>query len=424
MAKSSGSNIRIMVSVKIGASQQVVRSVGFADQGPEPSITTTITPNEIDGRELADKNQTNQNSNAPDQSGDLSMSRMYGNDITKQVETDSQQDDSEQDELILRRLLASRRSSEGCALKYSANQFLSRRNSGGFASLNQTFDDLLPTVTEGQTMDHEAFCCGSKRTGDDASSGLSSAASSIGNQYLCSIMDRVNSRYLSKDDITSSSFSSSLDKMDSSSSSSAHYRRRSSTVSQCSSVLSETSRAQLNFDLSPDLPIDSTIIQANMLDVYPRSNSQQLMKRPQTPEPYSGADSSDSSVDEIPLAIPMASKARLFTPEIMLMDQVAMGYGGVSGSEDSDEVSRCLNGIISRQSGEEGSMELSGSLGDSSVTSGSSLDYSATLASDNRLILDQNDPMSRLVSSIESMSGQIRTRTMSESPSEIIITKS
>lgn len=395
-----------MVSVKMGAGQQAIRCAGFGDQGPA-SITTNETP---DGQR--DKNQTDQNSNASE-SADMNT---YGNENSKQVETD--QDDS-QDELILRRLLASRRSSEGCALKYSPNQFLSRRNSGGFASLTQTFDELLPTVTEGQTMDHEAFC-GSRRTcsqtGDDGSSGLSSAASSLGNQYLCSIMDRVNSRYLSKDDITSSPFSS-LEKMDSSSS--GHYRRRSSTVSQCSSVLSETSRAQLNFDLSPDLPLDSTIIQANMLDAY-QSDSQHLVKRPQTPEPYS-VDSSDGSVDEIP--IPMASKARLFTPELMLMDQVAMSYGSASGSDDLDEVSRCLNGIISRQSGEEGSVELSGSLGDS-IISGGSLDYSSTPASDNRLIPDHNDPMSRLVSSIESMSGPIRTRTMSESPSENIMTKS
>lgn len=55
--------------------------------------------------------------------------------------------------------------------------------------------------------------------------------------------------------------------------------RRSSSVSQCSSVLSEGTRNQLNFDLSPDLPPDSSLLEANAI------SPSEDFGRPGSPEP-------------------------------------------------------------------------------------------------------------------------------------------
>lgn len=65
-------------------------------------------------------------------------------------------------------------------------------------------------------------------------------------------------------------------------------RRRSSTTSQSSSLLSETSRNQLNFDLSPDLPPDSGILETNALIDLDTNDSRAELKldsRPESPEP-------------------------------------------------------------------------------------------------------------------------------------------
>ncbi len=51
-------------------------------------------------------------------------------------------------------------------------------------------------------------------------------------------------------------------------------------MSQCSSVLSESARNQLNFDLSPDLPPDSSLLEANAI-------SPTDLERPASPEPSS-----------------------------------------------------------------------------------------------------------------------------------------
>lgn len=337
----------------------------------------------------------------------------------KSDETEEQEEDidieGEEHQTILRRLLSTtRRSSEGCVQKYSPTPTsqLIRRNSGAFASLNQNYDVPLPTVTEGQTMDNEEFYI-SKRAASQidcdaaSSSGLSSAASSLSNQNLSLIMERVNSRYLSRDDITTFS---SIERLESPNSignninnnhnNIYNFRRRCSTVSQCSSILSETSRAQLNFDLSPDLPMDSSVVEANMMDSEYGDNSM-LIKRPPSPGPFS-FDGSENSFGSLGCTESHRPKSRLLTPELLLMDQVAMSCSGSLELDDLDPIAHCLNNLIrGRQSGEDANDELSASIGDS-LTSSSVSETNTGHISFDRSPIETVEPLSLVVNSIES----------------------
>lgn len=74
-------------------------------------------------------------------------------------------------------------------------------------------------------------------------------------------------------------------------------RRRSSTISQCSSILSECTRNQLNFDLSPDLAPDSSLFEANLIagGRFSSASPSWPARRPATPEP---AELDEDSVAE------------------------------------------------------------------------------------------------------------------------------
>lgn len=161
------------------------------------------------------------------------------------------------DEEQLKRYLAYKRLSEGCN---RLNTTFTRKN-----SLHMV--DELPPLTEGETMKHMSYHM-SQNIESTASSSSSSSLRSGRHQALKDFAFKRGSQ----DENTSCSSSTSLERSPS--------RRRSSTVSQCSSVLSEGTRNQLNFDLSPDLAPDSSILEANTV-------SPTDLDRPASPEPSS-----------------------------------------------------------------------------------------------------------------------------------------
>lgn len=189
---------------------------------------------------------------------------------------------------------------------------------------------LLPPVTEGKTMENIY----NKQHSITNSIGDSNAADTNPNSNLSSLVVKQQTplrptlrdlrRFSSQEDnnnnngTTNGSCSSttSLDRsttspiaivQSSSSSSSSYYnyKRRNSSISQCSSNLSENTRAQLNFDLSPDLLADSTLNEAN--SVHPMTTTTTTtrtpnedfllddLERPPSPEPSSPSSYVDNS---------------------------------------------------------------------------------------------------------------------------------
>lgn len=161
------------------------------------------------------------------------------------------------DEEQLKRYLAYKRLSEGCN---RLNTTFTRKNSLHIV-------DGLPPLTEGEPMKHMSY----HMSQNIESTASSSSSSSVKSNRQQTIRDIALKRG-SQDENTSCSSSTSLER--------SPGRRRSSTVSQCSSVLSEGTRNQLNFDLSPDLPMDSSILEANAI-------SPTDLDRPASPEPLS-----------------------------------------------------------------------------------------------------------------------------------------
>lgn len=210
------------------------------------------------------------------------------------------------DEEQLKRLLACKRLSEGCNRFVNGSNLICRKN-----SLHMMGESLAP-VTEGEPMRHVAHHM-SQNIESTSSSSVSSGSFRSGSRHLGNAnMIKRNSQ---DDNATSCSSSTSLDGAQRSPS-----RRRSSTVSQCSSVLSEGTRQQLNFDLSQDLPPDSSILEANAISPIDS-------ERPASPEP-SSLDSADGSFDMRPI-----SRMSQFCDEIMMTESPDSTLG------DSNETS-------------------------------------------------------------------------------------
>jgi len=190
------------------------------------------------------------------------------------------------DDEQLRRILTCKRLSEGCNRLNSS--FIGRKN-----SLHMI--EEMPPLTEGETMKHMSYHM-SQNIESAASSGGSSGSLRCSTSRAQSALRDIAMKRGSQDENTSCSSSTSLER--------SPTRRRSSTVSQCSSVLSEGTRNQLNFDLSPDLAPDSSLMEANAI-------SPTELDRPATPEPSSiSGDQFDSrpisrlSHEEPSLALP------------------------------------------------------------------------------------------------------------------------
>lgn len=251
-------------------------------------------------------------------------------DMDDDEQQDQDHEEQELDEERMRRMLACKRLSEGNCNLHAARQLaghlgVCRKNSLHlFAGC-----EGLPPVTEGEPMRHMSHHMSQNMDGSQSSSSASSSSlrMSLGggpnvtsNQRLMMMMNNANSkRTCSQDDnITSCSSSTSLD---GSNGLRSPTRRRSSTVSQCSSVLSEGTRQQLNFDLSPDLAPDSSILEANALSPTPFD-----FERPASPEP-SSLGSAENSLD------------LQLRPESRMSQQLTSGYAGdelmVASSPDS-----------------------------------------------------------------------------------------
>lgn len=246
-------------------------------------------------------------------------------------ESSSDSDSTSPDNDLLRRILAGKRASEG-AIKF--NIYSNRtHNSSSTASaverqrkssLIPNEENLLPPVTEGVVMTKPATKSGlpfnqsntaynrnKSMSQSLAESPLSSTASS-NSSSLRSLAARtgVNRKHSiandSSDARQASSSSSSLF------SESEHHRRSrcSSIISQCSitsSILSDTARQQLQYTLSPDLPLDCDDLyetnEVNSCRKFPRygddedfnDNGQDIIERPETPAPMSPESSCDDA---------------------------------------------------------------------------------------------------------------------------------
>lgn len=176
---------------------------------------------------------------------------------------DDNSSSGEPDEEQLRRILTCKRLSEGCN-RFNPANYISRKN-----SLHMIGQEL-PPLTEGEPMRHMSYHL-SQNIDSVASSSSSGSLRSGGK--LTNVLGAFK-RNSQDENTTSCSSTTSLDGPRSPT------RRRSSTVSQCSSVLSEGARQQLNFDLSPDLPPDSSLLEANAI-------SPTDLDRPASPEPSS-----------------------------------------------------------------------------------------------------------------------------------------
>jgi len=139
----------------------------------------------------------------------------------------------------------------------------------------------LESVAEGRTMDH---CSGLEQSGSRPANQVGSSESSNGSSAAGGCRQQ---QQTSGVQIVAGRPSAAL--------------RRNSAVSQCSSVLSEAARQQLVFELSPDLPPDSSILEANKMLLNYHETDHELLTdttsyRPASPEPIS----LDTSGDEQP----------------------------------------------------------------------------------------------------------------------------
>ena len=201
----------------------------------------------------------------------ISASELAANQL-QPAASDDNSSSGEPDEEQLRRILTRKRLSEGCN-RFNSAGHVCRKN-----SLHMIGEEL-PPVTEGEPMRHLSHHLSQNM---ESLASSSSSGSSRSNRQLGGLKRN------SQDENTSCSSSTSLDGPRSPG------RRRSSTVSQCSSVLSEGTRQQLNFDLSPDLPPDSSLLEANAI-------SPTDLDRPASPEP-SLSLSADGSLDMRPVS--------------------------------------------------------------------------------------------------------------------------
>lgn len=146
-----------------------------------------------------------------------------------------------------------------------SNQSFTRKNSMQMVT-------EMPPLTEGQPIRYTSSH--SSQNAESAPSSTSSGSLRQG-KHLRDVSKRD-----SQDGGVSCSSSTSLERSPS--------KRRDSTVSQCSSVLSEGARNQLNFDLSPDLPLETSLLEANSVSPID-------LERPNSPEPPSAnSDQFDS----------------------------------------------------------------------------------------------------------------------------------
>lgn len=165
------------------------------------------------------------------------------------------------DEDQLRRILTCKRLSEGC----------NRLNSSFIRKNSLHMVEELPPLTEGEAMKHMSYHMSQSTIEHSAASSGSSGSLRQGARQIGSLSMKRGSQ---DENTTSCSSSTSLER--------SPTRRRSSTVSQCSSVLSEATRNQLNFDLSPDLAPDSSLLEANCISPIDYQD-----ERPASPEPSS-----------------------------------------------------------------------------------------------------------------------------------------
>lgn len=260
-----------------------------------------------------------------------------------------------EDDPHLRSLLSRKRLSEGHCIGFNAvtgtpgaisairgglgaAYCLARKNSLHLID-PETLNQRMPPLTEGKPMQHMRSTTSTNTTSSAGQQQQSLESFGSGNIVL--------KRNYSQDDTAVSSSTSLERSPTNTNSSSSHSRRRSSTVSQCSSVLSESARQQLNFDLSPDLPPDSSLIEANALDgctVDSVTNyssdyhGTHPMERPQSPEPdptasgdFSGREgvSAGSSLEMRPI-----SRMSQCLDELMLLD--ASSPDSVLGDSNSN----------------------------------------------------------------------------------------
>lgn len=198
------------------------------------------------------------------------------------TDEDSEQQANQQQipmNLPMQSQLNQRRSSEGASLASLIQTACNQQSQTGRSlirknSIQMSADcDKLPPVTEGVVLVDDNYNL-PQSTGDLLTQQHQ-------NQRSGSLLTQINAtkRQSQRRQSNASSAGGSQDNVASSanslvsgsppssnSASSGSRRRRSSTTSQSSSVLSETSRQQLQFDLSPDLPLDSSLTQANALD--------------------------------------------------------------------------------------------------------------------------------------------------------------
>lgn len=231
------------------------------------------------------------------------------------------------DDELLRRILSGKRASEGAikfvpSLRCAAALYSDRRKS----SLIPSDDNLLPPVTEGVMMQHEDTQAASARNShlpathsnessrrksfsqnyaDSSESGSSSSSTSnlrrISLNRRNSVANDTGDSFRSRN----TSCSSSMSLSESGSGSQARRSRCSSIISQCSvtsSILSENARHQLNFTLSPDLPLDcNDLYEANDCHSQRKlarfdanaddDDMSSAFNRPASPEPLSSSPS-------------------------------------------------------------------------------------------------------------------------------------
>lgn len=135
----------------------------------------------------------------------------------------------------------------------------------------------MPPLTEGEAIKYSGLSHTSQNV--DSATSSTSSGSLRQSKHLREVPKRG-----SQDGSVSCSSSTSLERSPS--------KRRGSTVSQCSSVLSEEARNQLNFDLSPDLPLETSLLEANSISSTdlcrpispepPLINNEQLDSRPES----------------------------------------------------------------------------------------------------------------------------------------------
>lgn len=263
----------------------------------------------------------------------------------------------------------------GCASSAPIGRFgvyqLARKNSLHLIE-NDSAAQRMPPLTEGKPMQHmrsSAANGAAEMSQLFGSTGGGGCIIGIGNGNGngggggggCGDLIRRN---YSQDDTAVSSSTSLERSPTNTSSSSSQSRRRSSTISQCSSVLSESARQQLNFDLSPDLPPDSSLLEANALDeclgggadadafASERGASAPseerrafrlatLERRPHSPEPEPENESSAEAVSPEMLSRGSGSNSRPISCVSQCMDELMLDSVAAGGAHLSAALGAC-----------------------------------------------------------------------------------